>query len=533
MRSNRVGICGGIAAALFVSGLASWLGGCAPQAVSGLDPNVLPDADKIGGGIDVEDDGPAVDGDEGEPAADGADDPPPASASTSDGPNEPAAAPPYALSTDTLNFGDELSFLTLELTPAENQTVTFTLSSDADWLQFLPASGTVSGPAATIEVSLDRDALPAGLHAAPILVEANNGAQRQIMALAFQPDVPTVTSDEQIVEWLSELEPLPKTHYSFAFPGAMLNEPVDSLTYQLAYEYLRITGAFTFNVYSVRLDNTRRVLNAFEQIDALYPDRPCRLALKHSPWHHMWPRGLPPTDFGPDHDAEIEYFRSNLAQARSVIDQVNSEKGMNTEISVIFFDTEIFRPKSPDEPGASEWNAAIDAKYNAFYNIAKTYFPDIIVDWYQRGARYRCKANDGWCDRTWFTGNELGDGYGSALYTLPEFYAMQQTYTRTAEAALAAGYSRVTPWVALGAGYQRSLEDAFTFTKNWDYHLWYSWQIGAELNHPWFAGNPERFAPWDHAEYVMFYPRPFEPPHWGKHFVAYVRGAHLIRSLPE
>jgi hypothetical protein len=33
---------------------------------------------------------------------------------------------------------------------------------------------------------------------------------------------------------------------------------------------------------------------------------------------------------------------------------------------------------------------------------------------------------------------------------------------------------------------------------------------------------------------VVFYPPAFDPrvPQWGKHFVAYVRGAHAITQLP-
>ena len=44
----------------------------------------------------------------------------------------------------------------------------------------------------------------------------------------------------------------------------------------------------------------------------------------------------------------------------------------------------------------------------------------------------------------------------------------------------------------------------------------------------------ERFAPWNKVQVAIFYPEPFgRSPHWAEHFVAYVRGAHLIKSLPE
>ena len=95
----------------------------------------------------------------------------------------------------------------------------------------------------------------------------------------------------------------------------------------------------------------------------------------------------------------------------------------------------------------------------------------------------------------------------------------------------------MTPWIALASGYRRQLNTPFEWTFDWDYDLIYSWLIGREVNHPWF-GKPEareRFAPWGAAKVVVLYPRPFseKSPAWGKHFVAYVRGAHMIKELPK
>ena len=94
----------------------------------------------------------------------------------------------------------------------------------------------------------------------------------------------------------------------------------------------------------------------------------------------------------------------------------------------------------------------------------------------------------------------------------------------------------VTPWIALASGYRRQTDKYHEFSIDWDYDLIYSWQLGAEINHPWFGApeQVERFAPWQKAKIAVFYPEPFgRSPHWGKHFVAYVRGAHLVKSLPE
>jgi len=54
--------------------------------------------------------------------------------------------------------------------------------------------------------------------------------------------------------------------------------------------------------------------------------------------------------------------------------------------------------------------------------------------------------------------------------------------------------------------------------------------------HAWFSApeRHERFAPWDKAKIAVFYPEPFgRTPHWPEHLIAYVRGAHQIKSLPD
>ena len=89
----------------------------------------------------------------------------------------------------------------------------------------------------------------------------------------------------------------------------------------------------------------------------------------------------------------------------------------------------------------------------------------------------------------------------------------------------------------------RSLKDAAA-----QYDIAYSWMIGKEVNDPFYAKHPERFAPWDRARRVVFFPNPFSSSTWKvppnkttgeagdvlsgvtlKHFVAYVKGSADIR----
>jgi len=78
--------------------------------------------------------------------------------------------------------------------------------------------------------------------------------------------------------------------------------------------------------------------------------------------------------------------------------------------------------------------------------------------------------------------------------------------------------------------------------------------LGKELNDPFYAQHPQRFAPWDRARRVAFFPNPLNPSTWKqpqsinktwwpwraeggdvlssvslRQFVAYVKGAAHIR----
>jgi len=121
-------------------------------------------------------------------------------------------------------------------------------------------------------------------------------------------------------------------------------------------------------------------------------------------------------------------------------------------------------------------------------------------------------------------------------------FGMQQsqenlkTFRFTAENAKRHGIDRVTPWIALAAGYRRQTDKFHAWSGDWNYDLIYSWKLGREINNSWYSEKIRtgRFAPWDKAKVVVFYPAPFnrDSPHWGQQFVAYVSGANGYK-LPE
>ena len=125
------------------------------------------------------------------------------------------------------------------------------------------------------------------------------------------------------------------------------------------------------------------------------------------------------------------------------------------------------------------------------------------------------------------------------LQTVPEIGYIRESFNRSVANAVAHNSTRVIPWIALGCGYRRQFDTFETFDLQWNYDYIYSWQLGKELNQPWFAQHPERFSSWDYASHTVFYPSIWdrrtanvtvggELSHWRaamQHFVAYVLGS--------
>ena len=150
-------------------------------------------------------------------------------------------------------------------------------------------------------------------------------------------------------------------------------------------------------------------------------------------------------------------------------------------------------------------------------------------------------------------------------YTVPEYEATRESYRRTVKNAEACNISFVTPWLWLGGGERRRVTDKHDADTGgdpaWNYDIAYSWMLGREINDPFYAKHPLRFAPWNRARRIALYPNPLDascldsschssawlvPPVINastgaavggdvlssvtlRHFVAYVKGAAGIR----
>lgn len=341
----------------------------------------------------------------------------------------------------------------------------------------------------------------------------------------------TQPTDEQIVTWLQELQPLQKVHYSWPVYSGLFDNPGDARL----YEYARITNAISLQAYSVTAAQVQIAVDVCNAVNLTNPVIPCSIAINYSPWHHKFDLTLPPTDTGPTHDEEVQRFKDKLNSFKDNLAAANLASGLDIQLTAVLFDSEVFVVDNSGTVDATIHNNAIDQKHDVIFSASKVIFPDVEIIQYLRGGMVISASTDGWSQAQYHTLNEAGESFSAELYRPAEIGTLREEYRRTVENADLHAVYNVIPWLSVGSGYRRQV-DQFRKWESWDYDLIYSWQLGAEINIPWYGDRPDRFAPWHRASSVVFFSTPWHTtkyPAWPKHFVAYVRGANNIKTLPE
>ena len=175
------------------------------------------------------------------------------------------------------------------------------------------------------------------------------------------------------------------------------------------------------------------------------------VAIIHSPWHCFpalsmagWPYEFDPTYQGPEVAAEINLFSTRLQQFSDYLGDANALYHTNVQVSAVLLDSEHYTVKDGD----AAWNAALDGKYNPFYDSVKSHFPSAMVDWYNRGEA-------GW---TGFTLNEEGDAYCCSLYRNGVMSYQGELFRDTCQNAVDHGVPSVTVWFTPGGSYPNNLQ---------------------------------------------------------------------------
>lgn len=336
-----------------------------------------------------------------------------------------------------------------------------------------------------------------------------------------------VLSYRDIEPKLIKLKPLRKVHYSWKIESGGLLDEGNS---RLLYEYARITHALSVCGEAVTEEQIDKCVYNCARVNKTKPKIPCSIGINYSPWHRKFGKDLPPTDRGPTYYTEISHFKEHLLSIKQWLAKANKKYKTDVQVTALLLDCERFLKKDGD----SKWNEGMRQALDAIHLAAKFVYPQARIEWYGRGI-HRVWTGLGWEQKPYFTGKEIKAPLSCSFYTIPEVQRMREVFHRTCALADKMGIEDVTVWVALGAGYRRHTSKGQKWSRDWDYDLIYSWTLGAELNNPWYAQRPKRFAPYDRAKIVIFYPAPFykKTPAWGKHFVAYVRGAANTSDLTD
>ncbi|THB73087.1 MAG: hypothetical protein D6B28_04320 [Gammaproteobacteria bacterium] len=351
-------------------------------------------------------------------------------------------------------------------------------------------------------------------------------------------------SQRDILNELKKLSPLQKVHYSWPLAKEFI-----SPRNPIAYEYARLTHAISLRAENISEKDLYSAVRICNKVNKTKPAKPCSIAVNYSPWHRHFKKDLPPTDFGKTHKKEIDSYVESITHVKHMLAKANKTTGAEIKLTAILLDSENFRIAKGNEirwrayvlkrygtvfADTKEWNDAINKKHRVIYEKSKQLFPETKVIHYDRGAWFPAATSSGWMEAERYTLEEPGDVFSVSLYRIVELADTRESFTRTFNNAKKHNEDEVVPWVALASGLKRDPEKFNVWTGNWDYDLVYSWQIGAEINNPHYSKKPNKYAPWNAAKDVVFFPTPFHPkkPAWPKHFIAYVRGANGITELP-
>jgi len=339
-------------------------------------------------------------------------------------------------------------------------------------------------------------------------------------------------TNEEFVQHAQQLNPLQKVHYSWPVLSAAFDEP----NHAVLKEYARLTNAISLRNESATPEQVQVAIQIAHEINQTTPSIPCSLGINHSPYHRRFDKTFPPTDTGPTYDAEIQYLKDKLQAFKDNLATANALVGADIKLTAILFDSEIFKWKhNPQTVADIIHNNAMDAKNDIVYATSKEVYPDVQIVQYGRGHQLIGNNPTGYMQAPNYTLKEAGEFFSASLYRVHEPGVTYNEYTRTVAKAVEHGVDYVIPWIALGAAYMRKV-DQFRAWQPLDYDPVYSYQIGEQVNVPWFGSRPEQFPEFDRAPFAVFFPAPFLSTTYTeaeKHFLAYVMGANQTRTLPE
>ena len=234
---------------------------------------------------------------------------------------------------------------------------------------------------------------------------------------------------------------------------------------------------------------------------------------------------------------EIKLYTDRVQFVKDKVSSFNvagdpNEPGKPVTIGQQFLDDERWNvTANPD------WDDAVTAKHNLFYDEGKSLLPDKPIYQYDRGAAYYVDlqpsgAYNPWFGE-WYALDEKGDDYEVSLYNVWDLDRARAMMARTAQQASdkegqdpnAAGTDQLVPWLCLGCG-QPEIGYGEAYEPDMDYGLGAARDIAAMLRVLCQESNPFGVTHPVEINQIALYPEPFCPdtPRFAQYFVEYVRG---------
>jgi parallel beta-helix repeat protein/predicted outer membrane repeat protein len=245
-------------------------------------------------------------------------------------------------------------------------------------------------------------------------------------------------------------------------------------------------------------------------------------------------------DASPDLDntfgAEVDAFADALSDIITWLADANTHHSSYIEITAVLLDCEHWHFEDldnnyePDVP--SEYNDALDARYDAIYNVVLVALPNAMIEWFGRRA----------CCR--YTLRESGEYFSTSLYRKVDQATENEAkfndthldftdYNTTHDPNLAG----IVVWLSPAMDYYAdSVCDPTRIT--WCgrfYNPLIDWNLGATFNDNRYPDRPAGYQGWQDVSFLCFWPEPFcirfglDDMQWGLYFAAYVSGAHGLR----
>ena len=167
-----------------------------------------------------------------------------------------SSAPKLEVSTQTLDFGNTATTLTLDIRNTGSAELTWQVSEDIQWLNCVPTSGSTSaGKTSSVIVNVNRTGLSRGTYTQTIAIASNGGSQTVKVTLSVQEETVSVDVKPEALDFGSTTSSLQLT-----LTNTDTSRSIIAYTLTVSNDWIHLSkaqGQFTYSdVITVSVDRT-------------------------------------------------------------------------------------------------------------------------------------------------------------------------------------------------------------------------------------------------------------------------------------